>query len=210
VGIEGPIGCGKSIAGKTVADILGYRFYPEPIADAIERLRKKFYADMEKYAGLFQYKIFLKRFCQHQRIILDLAMEGAIQDRTIYGDKPFAYMLHESGKIDDEQLEVYEELWQSYRHFLVYPDLIFFLEADIPVLMKRIHGERKREEESGITPEYLEALNDKIHLLYEDMIANGVICFKLDWNDPNTNISTMVHLIKQTAKRKPSLWGRVR
>jgi len=210
VGVEGAIGIGKTTAAKKVAQILGYDFYEEPTTGAIERLRKKFYKDMEKYAALFQYKIFIRRFYQHMNIILNLNYKGAIQDRTIYGDKPFAYMLYDSGLIDEEQLEVYEDLWGAFRHLLVEPDMMFFFYADIPVLMKRIHGDRKREEESGITPEYLEALIEKTHFLKEDREKHGVICFELDWNDPNTNIDTMVHLIRQTSESKASKWAKIR
>jgi len=208
--IEGSIGVGKSTAGRNVANQLGYEFYEEPILGGIERLRKKFYADMKQYAALFQTKLFIKRFKQHQSIILDIDDNGAIQDRSIYGDKVFAYMLHETGYITDEELEVYEELWCVFRHLLVYPDLMFFLEADTDVLLDRINGHRKREEESGITAEYLNALRDKNELLYDDMVANGVPCYKLDWNNPNVHVSDITHLINHTARVKSSKWTKIR
>lgn len=208
--IEGPIGVGKSTVGRNVANQLEYKFYDEPILGGIERLRKKFYADMKQYAALFQTKLFIKRFKQHQSIILDIDEHGAIQDRSIYGDKVFAYMLHDAGYITDEELEVYEELWGVFRHLLVYPDLMFFLEADTDVLLDRINGHRKREEESGITPEYLNALRDKTESLYDDMVANGVPCYKLDWNNPNVHVSDITHLIEHTAKLKSSRWAKIR
>lgn len=210
VGIEGNIGVGKSTVAKKVAAILGYEYHPEPTTGSIERLRKKFYADMKQYAALFQTKIFLRRFVDHQRIILDLAMKGAIQDRTIYGDKPFAYMLHAAGLISDEEIEVYEELWGVFRHSLVKPDIMFFLDADTDILMERIHGTRKHPEESGITPEYLNTLKLNIEELYEDRAADGVMCFKFNWNDPNTHIDDMAYLINHTAKMRASKWSRLR
>lgn len=208
--VEGPIGVGKSTAVRTLAKMLGYDNYDEPISGAIERLRKKFYADMDKYAGLFQIKVFIKRFYQHQRILLDLTNRGAIQDRSIFGDKCFAYMLYESRKISDEELEVYEELWQVFRHLIVNPDIMFFLEADTEILLERINNQRKREEESGITGEYLEGLKIKLNMLYDEMQNNGVICHKISWDEPNIHIPAIANIIQKTSKLIAPRWKRIK
>jgi deoxyguanosine kinase len=202
--LEGNIGSGKTSLGKTLSQKTGYLFYEEPLNDDIETFRKKFYADKNKYSFLFQIKIFLKRFKQHQQI-LNTNNNGIIQDRSIFFDKVFTYILYDTGNITDEELETYEDIWNTLKHQLMYPDIMIFLEVDTKILLDRIY-KRNRPEENNITPEYLDLIKNKTEILYANMLQSGVSCFRFNWNDPNIHIPDIVHIIKQASQLQQSSW----
>jgi deoxyadenosine/deoxycytidine kinase len=92
--------------------------------------------------------------------------ESIIQDRTIYEDvEIFAKNLHEMGLMSDRDYKNYCALFNEMVHYLQAPDLLIYLRAEVPTLVRQIQ-QRGREYENTIRIEYLERLNR----LYEDWI----------------------------------------
>jgi deoxyadenosine/deoxycytidine kinase len=90
-----------------------------------------------------------------------------IQDRTIYEDvEIFAKNLHEMNLMSDRDFVNYEALFNEMSHYLRPPDLLVYLRAQVPTLVKQIQ-QRGRDYENTIRIEYLERLNN----LYEDWIG---------------------------------------
>jgi len=196
--IEGPPGIGKTTLAKWLSKELNYKHYLEPMSGSVQNLRVKFYKDMKKWAFALQIKLFQLRFRQHQEILLQSNDIGAVQDRSIYGDKPFAYLLHQQGFINDDEILIYEECWEQYRHFIVEPDIMIFLEADVDTLIHRIKKERNRPEEHNITKEYLEGLIYYTNLLRNEKLEQGTSCFTFNWSDPESMKPNLLKFIQRT------------
>ena len=89
-----------------------------------------------------------------------------VQDRTIYEDvEIFARNLHNMGLMSDRDYENYKSLFNEMVEYLRPPDLLIYLRAQVPTLVRQIQ-QRGRTYESSIQIEYLERLNR----LYEDWI----------------------------------------
>ena len=89
-----------------------------------------------------------------------------IQDRTIYEDvEIFAKNLHQMDLMSDRDFNNYEALFHEMSYYLRPPDLLIYLRAQVPTLVRQIQ-QRGREYENSIRIDYLERLNN----LYEDWI----------------------------------------
>ena len=94
--------------------------------------------------------------------------EGAHLARTIYEDAYiFAPNLHAMGLMTTRDFENYFSLFELMNSFIQAPDLLVYLRAEVPTLVRQIQL-RGREYESGIRLDYLKSLNDR----YEDWISH--------------------------------------
>ena len=166
--VAGNIGVGKSTLVQLLCQQLDWQPYYEP--DAQNPYLNDFYQDMAAWS--FHSQIF---FLSHRlRIHLDLmhAHESVIQDRSIYEDaEVFALNLHLQGYLNQRDYDTYHTFYQALSEFLPIPDLVIYLRASVPTLMRRI-AQRNRTYEQTITPGYLSQLN----MLYEKWIAGFTLC----------------------------------
>ena len=166
--VSGNIGCGKSSLTDLLSKRLGWKAYYEVVEN--NPYLEDFYGDMKKWS--FQLQIFFlsKRFRHHQEILKNPA--SVVQDRSIYEDVDiFAKNLNQQGYMEGRDYENYQELFNIMTQFLTPPDLIVYLQASVPTLLKRI-SLRGRDYEKTISEEYLDQLN----VLYEEWIENFNIC----------------------------------
>ncbi|MEX1123170.1 MAG: deoxynucleoside kinase, partial [Balneolales bacterium] len=85
---------------------------------------------------------------------------------TIYEDvEIFAKNLYEMGLMSPRDYENYRSLFHEMTAYLTPPDLLIYLKADVPTLVKQIQ-QRGRDYENSIRIDYLEKLN----VLYESWI----------------------------------------
>jgi deoxyadenosine/deoxycytidine kinase len=168
IAIAGNIGVGKSTLTEKLCERLGWEPFYEAVAD--NPYLADFYEDMERWAFHSQI-FFLSRRLQHHRQILDQPA-SAIQDRSVYEDaEVFARNLYLQGNLNARDYGAYQELYQAVVAFMPPPDLIVYLQADVPTLIQRI-AQRGRSYEQQIAPSYLQQLNT----LYDQWITGFNLC----------------------------------
>lgn len=151
----GIIGAGKSTLTGKLAEYLGYDAHYEPVKENV--YLTDFYKDPARWGAMMQIYLLAKRFAQHQEIVWS-GKGKAIQDRTIYEDTIFAEMLYEDGLISERDYDTYISHFNVMKRYLVYPDLVIFLDVKPEVAMERIMS-RGRTMENEMELEYLKKLD---------------------------------------------------
>jgi deoxyadenosine/deoxycytidine kinase len=163
VAVAGNIGAGKSSLTGLLAKHFNWEAFYESVDD--NPYLQDFYEDMRRWSFNLQIYFLSSRF-RHQKEMLNDDV-NLIQDRTIYEDvEIFAKNLHEMNLMSDRDFENYEALFNEMSFYLRPPDLLIYLRAQVPTLVKQIQL-RGRDYENTIRIEYLERLNN----LYEDWIS---------------------------------------
>ena len=152
--IEGPIGVGKT----TLARHLGLRLDAATILDEPDN---PFIADL--YSGrpgaAFQAQLFslLARHRQQSELRqTDLFNQVTISDYLFDKDKIYAYL-----NLDDNELFIYQRLYDLLAGDVVAPDLVVYLQAPSDVLRQRARRRRQRDATAPLPDdEYLGELND--------------------------------------------------
>jgi hypothetical protein len=184
VAIAGNIGAGKSTLTRLLASAFGWEQFLE--ADAENPYLADFYADMHRWS--FHSQVFyLGKRLEHHRRLVDFPT-SVVQDRTVYEDaEVFARNLFVQGYMNDRDYDAYQRLYAAISSFLPPPDLIVYLRASTPALLRHIQR-RGHSYERGIAPDYVEQLN----VLYEDWIGrwsqSPVLSIQMDGLDFQHNL----------------------
>jgi deoxyadenosine/deoxycytidine kinase len=162
IAVAGNIGAGKSSLTGLLAKHFNWEAFYESVDD--NPYLADFYEDMLRWSFNLQIYFLSSRF-RHQKEMLEQQI-SLIQDRTIYEDvEIFAKNLHEMNLMSDRDFANYEALFHEMSHYLRPPDLLIYLRAQVPTLVRQIQ-QRGRDYENTIRIDYLERLNR----LYEDWI----------------------------------------
>lgn len=164
IAIAGNIGSGKTTLTGLLSKYFGWKAHYEEVDN--NPYLSSFYYDMQRWSFNLQIYFLTSRFRQ----ILDIRNSGdnVVQDRTIYEDSYiFASNLYDMGLMSDRDYENYSSLFDLMSSYMQAPDLLIYLRASIPTLVRQI-AKRNREYEQSIRLDYLKSLNDK----YENWIAN--------------------------------------
>jgi len=168
IAVAGNIGVGKSTLVEMISPRLNCQPFYEPVTE--NPYLADFYHNMPAWS--FQSQIF---FLTHRLRIHNelLHVSGSvIQDRSIYEDaEVFARNLYVQGNMAERDYETYRSLYITLAETLPPPDMVIYLRASVPTLMKRI-ALRNRDYERSIAPAYLDNLNT----LYENWIQHFTLC----------------------------------
>lgn len=164
IAIAGNIGSGKT----TLTRLLSKHFKWEPHYEDVDTnpYLHSFYEDMQRWSFNLQVYFLNSRF--RQIVQIRESGKSVIQDRTIYEDAYiFAPNLHYMNLMTTRDFENYFSLFELMSTFIQPPDLLIYLRAEVPTLVKQIQ-KRGREYEEAIRLDYLKKLNER----YEAWIAN--------------------------------------
>ena len=155
VAVAGNIGAGKSSLTELLSRHYQWQAFYESVDD--NPYLADFYEDMRRWSfNLLIY--FLSSRFRHQKEILSRSI-SFIQDRTIYEDvEIFAQNLHDMGLMSDRDFNNYRALFKEMVAYLQPPNLLIYLRAQVPTLVRQIQS-RGREYENSIRIDYLERLN---------------------------------------------------
>jgi len=157
IAVAGNIGVGKT----TLTELLAKNFNWEPHYELVDDnpYLDDFYTDMQRWAFNLQVYFLNSRFGQLKEI--QESGKNIIQDRTIYEDAQiFAPNLHAMGLMTSRDFENYASLFDLMSSFVKPPDLLIYLRASVPTLVKQIQA-RGRAYESSIRIDYLTRLNER-------------------------------------------------
>lgn len=212
--LEGIIGSGKSdtaralllkLAGhgpfyhvdnpELVQELGQFALFPEPVNG--NPYLEDFYKDPARWGLVMQFHLLAARFRLHEQAI---QMEWnrkitTIFDRSIWGDRAFAYLLWKDCVIDNRGYHSYEEHFACMARFLLTPHLVVYLNVTIETALRRI-AQRGRGCEKGIPASYLEKLDQA----YKQVVLPGLECrgsnvVILDWN--SDGIQENLHKIEE-------------
>lgn len=161
VGVCGIIGVGKTTLTEKIATEMNFTPYFEPVKENV--YLADFYKDPEKYGAMMQLFLLSKRFEQHQTIVWQGG--DVIQDRTIYEDTIFATMLKDANLISTRDYETYISHFNIMKRYLVYPDLMLYLNTSAEKAYERVLL-RNRKAEETLTLDYLVQLKK----YYDDFV----------------------------------------
>ena len=135
IAIAGNIGAGKSSLTELLGKNFGWKTYYESVDD--NPYLSDFYEDMRRWSFNLQIYFLSSRF-QHQKKLMEMEA-SLVQDRTIYEDvEIFAKNLHEMGLMSDRDYKNYRALFEQMVEYLKAPDLLIYLRADVPTLVRQI------------------------------------------------------------------------
>ena len=154
-----------------------------------------FYEDMQRWSFNLQIYFLNSRF--RQIIEIRQSGENVVQDRTIYEDAYiFAPNLHDMGLMDTRDFQNYQSLFELMISFIQPPDLLIYLRATVPTLVRQIQN-RGRPYEESIRLDYLKGLNER----YEDWIsqykAGKLLIIDVDHTDFASNAEDLASVIEK-------------
>ena len=164
IAIAGNIGSGKTTLTTLLSKHFGWKPHYEAVDD--NPYLASFYDDMQRWSFNLQIYFLNSRFRQ----ILDIRNSGenVVQDRTIFEDAYiFAENLHDMGLMSERDYRNYLSLFDLMSSYMQAPDLLIYLRASRPTLVRQI-AKRNRTYEQSIRLDYLKSLNDK----YEKWISS--------------------------------------
>ena len=164
IAIAGNIGSGKTTLTRLLSKHFGWKPHFEEVDN--NPYLESFYEDMKRWSFNLQIYFLNSRFRQ----VMDIRKSGddIIQDRTIYEDAYiFAANLYDMGLMETRDYQNYQDLFELMSSFLQAPDLLIYLRASVPTLVRQIQ-KRNRDYEQSIRLDYLKALNKR----YENWISS--------------------------------------
>ena len=151
IAVEGPIGVGKS----SLAEILSQELSARVVLD--ERPQENpflgaFYKDPQRHAMSVQLFFLLQRYAQQGELGQgDLfSRGGVVTDYIFQKDRLFAGL-----NLTDDELVLYDRIYQMLKPRTVKPDLVVYLQARTEVLLERIRR-RARAAEKPIRADYVQ------------------------------------------------------
>lgn len=155
IAIAGNIGVGKTTLAGMIAKHYGWEANYEEVDN--NPYLNDFYRDMKAWSFNVQISYLHSRLQK----IMNIRNSGkdVVQDRTIYEDAYiFAPNLQAMNLMATRDFETYFSLFRQIEQLLQAPDLLIYIKASVPSLVRRIQT-KGREYENAIRLDYLESLN---------------------------------------------------
>ena len=176
IAVAGNIGSGKTTLTSLLSKHFGWDAHYEDADD--NPYLNDFYIDMQRWSFNLQIYFLNSRFNQ----ILSFRRSGKtlVQDRTIYEDAYiFAPNLHAMGLMSTRDFENYFTLFNMLSSLIQPTDLVVYLRASVPTLVKQIQ-KRGRKYEDNIRLDYLKRLNERYEAWIESYKLGKMLIVDVD------------------------------
>ena len=198
IAIEGPIGAGKT----TLAERLGARLDATVVLEDTENpFLADFYADRPGAALQAQLFYLLNRHRQQMTLRqANLFSQFTICDYLFDKDKIFAYL-----NLDDNELFIYQRLYDLLVRDLAPPDLVLYLQAPTEVLLRRLRARGADPEVARFDPDpdYLRELNEAYHHFFFHYNATPLLVVETSQLDVDASDQALDDLMKQIRSAGP-------
>ncbi len=190
VAVDGPIGVGKT----TLVEMLAQHFEGVKILEDVDNpFLEAFYRDRPGTAFQTELYFLLTRYKQQLELAQgDLFDPIRLADYTFAKSKLFAYL-----NLVDDELMLFEKLYDLLEPQLRGPDLLIFLTADVETCMARIH-KRSRDIEQNISARYLAELIEAYNHYYYHYDQSPLLVVdsrNLDFEHKPTDFDELLHQI---------------
>ncbi len=193
IAIAGNIGSGKTTLTSLLSKHYKWQAHFEDADD--NPYLNDFYEDMQRWSFNLQVYFLNSRFNQ----ILDIrkGAKTVVQDRTIYEDAYiFAPNLHAMGLMTTRDFENYFTLFKLMESLVKAPDLMIYLRASVPTLVRQIQ-KRGRDYENAIRLDYLKRLNERYEAWISTYESGKMIIVDVDDNGFQDNPEDLGKIIRQ-------------
>lgn len=152
IAIAGNIGSGKTTLTNMLAKHYGWKKFLEPVDD--NPYIDDYYKDISRWALNLEVYFLKQRF--KNLLEIEKSKETIIQDRTIFeGVYVFATNNKNMGNMDERDYDTYMGLFDSMMQVIKMPELMVYLRASVPHLVKNIQ-KRGRDYEQQMPIDYLQ------------------------------------------------------
>lgn len=194
--VEGPLGVGKTSLARLLAETFNAKTVLERADD--NPFLEKFYQDRSKYAFQTQIFFLLTRYQQQQDILqADLFRQDIVCDYLFAKDRIFAFL-----NLSEDELVLYEWIYQLLDQRVVKPDLVVYLQAPVPVLVKRIKS-RALWYEKNVTEDYLEKVSRAYNTFffhYKETPLLVVNTSSIDFVKREADLKNLIREVRNTDK----------
>ncbi|MEO8260903.1 MAG: deoxynucleoside kinase [Acidobacteriota bacterium] len=198
IALEGPMGVGKS----ALAERLGARLDATIV---LEDTDNPFLADFyaARPGAALQAQLFYLLGRHRQQVTLrqaDLFTQVTIADYLFDKDKIYACL-----NLDDNELFIYQRLYDLLGRDVVAPDLVLYLQAPTDVLLERLRR-RSADPESApfdLDPGYLRELNEAYHHFFFHYDATPLLVIETSQFDTDASEEAVDDLVKQIRSAGP-------
>lgn len=196
IAIEGVIGVGKSSLARLLASRLEANLLLEEASN--NPFLTDFYKNQKRFAFPTQIFFLMLRYQQQQHLLeRDLFVRRIIADYLYEKDALFA-----SVTLSERELELYRKLSSALKHDIPRPDMVIYLQASTPVIMKRIR-KRNKPIEKPIDSDYIDALNDAYNSFFFNYSVAPLLVVKTDEIDFVNNQKHLDDLVEQIKRPQP-------
>ena len=176
IAVAGNIGAGKTTLTKLLAKHYGWTPNFEDVD--YNPYLNDFYEDMQRWSFNLQIYFLNSRF--NQILEIRKSDKTIIQDRTISEDAYiFAPNLHSMGLMSSRDFDNYFSLFQLMTSVVQAPDLLVYLRASVPTLVRQIQ-QRGRKYESSIRIDYLTRLNERYEAWASEYDSGKLLIIDVD------------------------------
>ena len=176
IAVAGNIGAGKTTLTKLLAKHYGWTPNFEDVD--YNPYLNDFYEDMQRWSFNLQIYFLNSRF--NQILEIRKSDKTIIQDRTIYEDAYiFAPNLHSMGLMSSRDFDNYFSLFKLMTSVVQAPDLLIYLRAGVPTLVRQIQ-QRGRKYESSIRIDYLTRLNERYEAWASEYDSGKLLIIDVD------------------------------
>jgi deoxyadenosine/deoxycytidine kinase len=189
IAVDGPIGAGKT----TLVNMLAEDMKGDAMLEPVEKnpFLPDFYKDPKQNSFKAQLFFLLNRYQQQVNLKQhDLFKPLVVCDYTFAKDWIFAHI-----NLNDDELNLYNTIFQLLHQRLPKPDLVIYLRADSKVMLNRVK-KRGYDYEKPITGGYLDKLTDAYNQFFLNYDETPLLVVDTSHTDYQGNPSDYENLKK--------------